>query len=74
MELANQQYLELQDDEDMDKKAVQPEILGQTFPPCSEGKELNIAEVLVTCNFIFRDAYVPILTDSTFTEMVVDLV
>jgi hypothetical protein len=39
-----------------DSTAVQPAVLGETFPPCSKDKELNIAEVLVTCNFIFRDA------------------
>jgi ATP-dependent DNA helicase 2 subunit 1 len=36
--------------------ALQPAILGETFPACGKDKELNIAEVLVTCNFIFRDA------------------
>ena len=34
----------------------QPSILGETFPPCQQGDELNIADVLVTCNFLFRDA------------------
>jgi ATP-dependent DNA helicase 2 subunit 1 len=56
MEAANSQYL--QDDGDEDTPAKQPEILSKTFPPCSKDKELNIAEVLVTCNFIFRDACV----------------
>lgn len=54
MEAANTQYL--QDDEDEDVPTTQPEILGETFPSCDKNKELNIAEVLVTCNFIFRDA------------------
>ena len=55
METANEQYLaHLEEDEDV--KTVQPEILTKTFPPCPKDKELNIADVLVTCNFIFRDA------------------
>jgi ATP-dependent DNA helicase 2 subunit 1 len=53
MERANEQYL---NDDGEDSTAVQPAVLGETFPPCSKDKELNIAEVLVTCNFIFRDA------------------
>jgi ATP-dependent DNA helicase 2 subunit 1 len=56
MEMANDQYLSHLNDDDDDSPAVQPEILGETFPPCEKGKELNVAEVLVTCNFIFRDA------------------
>lgn len=55
METANEQYLAQQDD-DEGTSAIQPEILGETFPACGKDKELNIAEVLVTCNFIFRDA------------------
>lgn len=55
MEAANEEYLaHMEEDEDI--KTVQPEILTETFPPCSTDKELNIADVLVTCNFIFRDA------------------
>jgi ATP-dependent DNA helicase 2 subunit 1 len=54
METANSQYL--QDDEEEDTKTTQSSVLGETFPPCDKDKELNIAEVLVTCNFIFRDA------------------
>jgi ATP-dependent DNA helicase 2 subunit 1 len=54
METANNQYL--QDDGQEDTPTTQPTILGETFPPCDKDKELNIAEVLVTCNFIFRDA------------------
>lgn len=56
MELANEQYLTHTDEDDEEAKTVQPEILAQTFPPCDKDKELNIADVLVTCNFIFRDA------------------
>jgi ATP-dependent DNA helicase 2 subunit 1 len=56
MEMANDQYLSHLNDDDDDSPAVQPEILGETFPPCEKDKELNVAEVLVTCNFIFRDA------------------
>lgn len=51
MEVANEQYESQEGDEN-----AQPEILEETFPPCKEGEELNIADVLVTCNFIFRDA------------------
>lgn len=51
MEAANDQHASQEGDEN-----VQPEIIGETFPPCKEGEELNIADVLVTCNFIFRDA------------------
>jgi ATP-dependent DNA helicase 2 subunit 1 len=54
METTNSQYL--QDDGEEDTPTTQPAILGKTFPPCETDKELNIAEVLVTCNFIFRDA------------------
>jgi len=53
MEKANEQYLQ---DDSEETLTTQPQILGETFPPCSKDKELNIAEVLVTCNFIFRDA------------------
>lgn len=35
---------------------VQPSILSEAFPSCKEGDELNVADVLVTCNFLFRDA------------------
>ncbi|WWC64593.1 uncharacterized protein I303_107204 [Kwoniella dejecticola CBS 10117] len=42
--------------EDDGHKTVQSEILGVTFPPCDKEEELNIADVLVTCNFLFRDA------------------
>ncbi|ORY33453.1 SPOC like C-terminal domain-containing protein [Naematelia encephala] len=42
--------------EEEEGKTRQPEVLGETFPPCKEGDELNIADVLVTCNFLFRDA------------------
>jgi hypothetical protein len=38
------------------KEAVQPKILSETFPSAREGEELNVADVLVTCNFLFRDA------------------
>jgi ATP-dependent DNA helicase 2 subunit 1 len=51
MEVANEQYESQGGDEN-----AQPDILEETFPPCKRGDELNIADVLVTCNFIFRDA------------------
>lgn len=54
MEAANEQYLSYMDDDD--PKTAQPAILSETFPPCEADKELNVADVLVTCNFIFRDA------------------
>jgi ATP-dependent DNA helicase 2 subunit 1 len=56
MEAANEQYLSHLNEDDDDAPAIQPEILSETFPPCEKDKELNVAEVLVTCNFIFRDA------------------
>jgi ATP-dependent DNA helicase 2 subunit 1 len=43
-------------DPDEDVQTVQPEVLAQNFPPIGKGEELNIADVLVTCNFLFRDA------------------
>ena len=58
MEAANEQYLSHMESDDEDTKTVQPEILSETFPPCPKDKELNVADVLVTCNFIFRDALV----------------
>ena len=56
MEAANEQYLSHLQSDDEDTKTVQPEILSETFTPCPKDKELNVADVLVTCNFIFRDA------------------
>lgn len=52
VESAEQQYLALEEGGDPEE----PEILGETFPPAKKGDELNIADVLVTCNFLFRDA------------------
>lgn len=43
-------------DENADIETVQPEVLTTTFPPAKEGDQLNVADVLVTCNFLFRDA------------------
>ncbi|WWC72003.1 uncharacterized protein I206_105962 [Kwoniella pini CBS 10737] len=54
LEKAKDQY-DAQNEDD-GHKTVQPEILGLTFPPCDKEEELNIADVLVTCNFLFRDA------------------
>lgn len=56
MELANEQYLSHTEGDEDETETVQPEVLAQTFPPCDKDSELNIADVLVTCNFIFRDA------------------
>jgi ATP-dependent DNA helicase 2 subunit 1 len=36
--------------------SIQPAALSEVFPPANEGEELNVADVLVTCNFLFRDA------------------
>lgn len=43
-------------DSDEDTPTVQPDSLSQAFPPAKEGNELNVVDVLVTCNFLFRDA------------------
>ena len=40
----------------LDEGGSQPAVIGENFPPCQKGDELNIADVLVTCNFLFRDA------------------
>lgn len=42
--------------QDGDEDTTQPTALSKEFPPCREKDELNIADVLVTCNFLFRDA------------------
>ena len=42
--------------QDGDGDTVQPEILEETFPACANGEELNVGDVLSTCNFLFRDA------------------
>lgn len=52
---ADEQYNE-QAEEDEDAETVEPSILKEVFPPCKAEDELNIADVLVTCNFLFRDA------------------
>ena len=49
---AKEEYEAQEEDDD----ARQPSVLTETFPPCKKGDELNIADVLVTCNFLFRDA------------------
>ncbi|WWD03626.1 hypothetical protein V865_001681 [Kwoniella europaea PYCC6329] len=54
MERAKDQYDAQGKDEDV--KTVQPEVFSETFPPCDKSEEMNIADVLVTCNFLFRDA------------------
>ena len=41
---------------DEDDETVQPSILAEQFPSAEDGDELNVADVLVTCNFLFRDA------------------
>ncbi|KAK8853185.1 hypothetical protein IAR55_003887 [Kwoniella newhampshirensis] len=54
VEVAKDQYDNQGDDEDV--QTTQPDVFGETFPPCGQKEELNIADVLVTCNFLFRDA------------------
>jgi ATP-dependent DNA helicase 2 subunit 1 len=49
MEAVEEEYNVLEETEE-------PETLRETFPPCRRGEELNVADVLVTCNFLFRDA------------------
>jgi len=45
-------------DGDEDVVTTQPDALTEAFPPAKAGEELNVADVLVTCNFLFRDALV----------------
>ncbi|WWC91681.1 uncharacterized protein L201_006627 [Kwoniella dendrophila CBS 6074] len=54
MERAKEQDDALGDDDGI--KTKQPEIFSDNFPACDKEEELNIADVLVTCNFLFRDA------------------
>jgi ATP-dependent DNA helicase 2 subunit 1 len=54
VEAAQDEYSSQEQDEGVD--TVQPKILSETFPSAREGEELNVADVLVTCNFLFRDA------------------
>ncbi|KAL1412750.1 ATP-dependent DNA helicase II subunit 1 [Vanrija albida] len=52
LQTANEQY---DKQEDNDEPTVEPPILRKTFPPCAPKNELNLADVLSTCNFLFRD-------------------
>lgn len=52
MEKVNEQY----DNMDSEGPTVEPEALKEAFPPADSRDELNIADVLSTCNLIFRDA------------------
>ncbi|WVR00189.1 hypothetical protein IAU59_007331 [Kwoniella sp. CBS 9459] len=54
LEIAKDQYTSQGDDDGV--KSEEPEVFREKFPPCEEEEELNIADVLVTCNFLFRDA------------------
>ncbi|KAL7418434.1 ATP-dependent DNA helicase II subunit 1 [Cryptotrichosporon argae] len=47
---------EYKDQDNDDEKTVQPACLSEQFPPCDKSDEMNVADVLVTCNFLFRDA------------------
>jgi hypothetical protein len=40
-----------EEEQDEGVDTVQPKILSETFPSAREGEELNVADVLVTCNF-----------------------
>ncbi|KAI9634077.1 SPOC like C-terminal domain-containing protein [Dioszegia hungarica] len=51
VEQADEEYREM--DEEAEEE---PAILKETFPSAKKGDEMNIADVLVTCNFLFRDA------------------
>ena len=52
VEAANEEYEAQEEGEE----TVEPKVLSQAFPPCKSLDELNVADVLVTCNFLFRDA------------------
>ena len=52
MEDVDEQYQAQEEDDE----TVEPAALREAFPPCDKKEELNIADVLVTCNFLFRDA------------------
>jgi ATP-dependent DNA helicase 2 subunit 1 len=54
VETAQEQYQEQTEDDSTETE--QPQILSETFPAADESAELNVADVLVTCNFLFRDA------------------
>jgi len=54
VEAAQDQYQAQEEDED--KVTTQPQAISEAFPAADETSELNIADVLVTCNFLFRDA------------------
>lgn len=54
LEVADEEYAEAQ--ESQKGKTTELKALMEAFPPCEESDELNIADVLVTCNFLFRDA------------------
>lgn len=56
MQTAKEQYEAQDDDETVE--TTEPEILRKTFPPIEESHEMNIANVIQTCNFLFRDGWV----------------
>ena len=53
VEAAQDQYRAQEED---DAVTTQPQAISEAFPAADETAELNIADVLVTCNFLFRDA------------------
>lgn len=56
IQTAKEQYEARGDDEAVE--TTEPEILRETFPPIEESHEMNIANVIQTCNFLFRDGWV----------------
>lgn len=56
MQTAKEQYEAQGDDEAVE--TTEPEILRETFPPIEMSHEMNIANVIQTCNFLFRDGWV----------------
>ncbi|WVQ74248.1 hypothetical protein IAR50_003845 [Cryptococcus sp. DSM 104548] len=51
MSAANEEY----ENQNPKEKSQEPEILGETFQPIAKSEEMNMANVLRTCNFLFRD-------------------
>lgn len=55
LQTADEQYAEQGDGEE---PTVEPPILRESCPPRSPKLELNPADVLTTCKFVFRDGWV----------------
>ena len=52
LEQAQEEYDAMNENEE----TVQPGCLTEAFPACKKGDELNVADVMRNCNFLFRDA------------------